>query len=288
MVAFLVLAAVFTVIELVFGKDKRPRAPRSRWVDVLHFVAARITEVPVGFVGLVVFAVFAIAAGWRGEPYEVWAAAHRSLFARLPGAVQVVVALFVVDFAGYWVHRVQHAPPLWRFHAIHHSSTRLDWLASVRNHPVSELVGRVLLLPPLLLLGIDVRVLATVAPLVGIWAIFLHANVPFRFGLLRYVIATPLFHRWHHSSEPEAHDKNFAGLFPIWDILFGTFYMPDRQPTAFGAAGEEVPEKFLAQLAYPFRRRSGYAPAQWPRSASGSSPICTSVPSRTTTASFGS
>ncbi|HEY6843585.1 MAG TPA: sterol desaturase family protein, partial [Thermoanaerobaculia bacterium] len=142
---------------------------------------------------------------------------------------------------------------LWRFHAIHHSSESLDWLAAARVHPVNEALGRILQLVPMFLLGFDPRVVAAAVPLLTFYAVFLHANVPWDFGPLRYVIATPRFHRWHHTSESEGLDKNFAGLFPWIDVLFGTFYMPDRQPQTFGVK-DSVPAGFLAQLAYPFRR----------------------------------
>ncbi len=88
-----------------------------------------------------------------------------------------------------------------------------------------------------------------------LYAIFVHANVRWDFGPLRALIATPRFHRWHHTSQAEGLDKNFAGLLPLWDALFGKYYMPDgRQPEVFGVAGEPVPEGFLAQLAYPFTK----------------------------------
>jgi sterol desaturase/sphingolipid hydroxylase (fatty acid hydroxylase superfamily) len=220
----------------------------------VHWIVALGANAPLNVVVTIALALGAFAVGYRGGSFETWLTGRNAIFHALPRGVQVLVALVVVDFAGYWIHRTQHGA-LWRFHAIHHSSTRLDWLAAARNHPIGELFGRVCAVP-LFLMGMDVRVLAVIAPVAGLWGVFLHANVPWRFGALRYVIATPLFHRWHHASEPEAHDKNFAGLFPIWDILFGTFYMPDRQPTSFGAAGEAVPEAFFAQLAYPFRRRT--------------------------------
>jgi sterol desaturase/sphingolipid hydroxylase (fatty acid hydroxylase superfamily) len=70
------------------------------------------------------------------------------------------------------------------------------------------------------------------------------------------VIASPVFHRWHHTSEEEGLDKNFAGLFPFIDLAFGTFYMPEgRQPERFGIVRDDVPDGLVAQLAYPFRRR---------------------------------
>lgn len=77
------------------------------------------------------------------------------------------------------------------------------------------------------------------------------------FGPLHYVIATPVFHRWHHTTEAEGQDKNFAGAFVWPDVLFGTFYLPQgRQPERFGIAGARPPESFFAQLAWGFRRRA--------------------------------
>jgi sterol desaturase/sphingolipid hydroxylase (fatty acid hydroxylase superfamily) len=82
-----------------------------------------------------------------------------------------------------------------------------------------------------------------------------------RLGPLRFVLASPAFHRWHHTSDEQGLDKNFAGLFPVWDLVFGTFYLPAEQPTAFGVR-DEVPAGFLAQLAWPFRGRApGASPA---------------------------
>jgi sterol desaturase/sphingolipid hydroxylase (fatty acid hydroxylase superfamily) len=75
------------------------------------------------------------------------------------------------------------------------------------------------------------------------------------------LIASPRFHRWHHTDESEARDKNFAGLLPAWDILFGTYYMPaDRRPTSFGTV-TPVPDGLLGQLTFPFRSRRPVAAA---------------------------
>jgi sterol desaturase/sphingolipid hydroxylase (fatty acid hydroxylase superfamily) len=90
------------------------------------------------------------------------------------------------------------------------------------------------------------------APVLTFYAIFLHANVNWDFGSLRTIIATPVFHRWHHSRDREALDKNFAGLLPLWDILFGTYYMPkDRHPRNFGIS-EPMPKSYLSQFWEPF------------------------------------
>ena len=80
----------------------------------------------------------------------------------------------------------------------------------------------------------------------------------FRFGSLRFLLATPEFHHWHHGAQAEAVDKNFAVHVPVIDWIFGTYHMPrDRWPEAYGLAGDPVPDGYLAQLTYPFLARRG-------------------------------
>jgi sterol desaturase/sphingolipid hydroxylase (fatty acid hydroxylase superfamily) len=163
----------------------------------------------------------------------------------LPVWAQTVTVLVAGDFIGYWAHRWFHGPRLWRFHAVHHSSEEVDWLSSVRLHPINDIGGRLLRAVPFAVLGFSPTVIAAYIPFLTFHALLLHANVKWTFGPLRYVISSPVFHRWHHSSELEAVGKNFSGLFPVWDVLFGTFYMPARQqPLTFGAPQAEVPEGF--------------------------------------------
>lgn len=174
-------------------------------------------------------------------------------FSSQPLPLQWIEVLIGSDLSGYWSHRLFHRHPLWRFHAIHHSSESLDWLAAARVHPLNEAISRVLQLLPLFLVGFDPRVVAGAVPVLTFYALFLHANVDWDFGPLRCVIATPRFHRWHHTSEDEGLDKNFAGLFPWIDSLFGTLYLPNnRSPKVFGTK-DIIPSNFLGQLAYPFR-----------------------------------
>ena len=236
-VALLLVAGVFAILE------RRWALRWTRRVDVVYWFFNPFVSRPLAALGAgLVFLAFGkhIGSSW---------------FASQPLAMQWIEVLIGGDLSGYFSHRLFHRRPLWRFHAIHHSSESLDWLAAARVHPVNEALGRVLQLVPMFLVGFDPRVIAAVVPLLTFYAVFLHANVSWDFGPLRYFIATPRFHRWHHTSESEGLDKNFAGLFPWIDLLFGTFYMPDRQPQTFGVA-DPVPSGFVAQLAYPFRRQN--------------------------------
>ena len=167
----------------------------------------------------------------------------------------LLIEMFLLgDLVGYWTHRWFHRLRQWKFHAVHHSSTQLDWLSALRVHPVNDVVSK--LAPALVLacLGFPLKALAGYVPLLTFYAILLHANVDWSFGALRYVIVSPLFHRWHHTTEEQGLNKNFAPLFPFVDLVFGTFYMPSGQrPERFGTSGTQVPETFLGQLLFPFR-----------------------------------
>ena len=91
--------------------------------------------------------------------------------------------------------------------------------------------------------------------IVAAQATFIHANVRWEFRPVRRYVATPAFHHWHHSAEREAIDRNFAVHTPIWDILFATYYLPDRWPAAYGLNRErDIPLRWVNQLIYPFRR----------------------------------
>jgi sterol desaturase/sphingolipid hydroxylase (fatty acid hydroxylase superfamily) len=173
---------------------------------------------------------------------------------RQPLWLQALEALVLADLIFYWVHRLFHTTRLWPFHAVHHSSEQLDWLSSMRFHPINDVVSRVVQAVPLVLLGFAPVAVVCVIPVIVVFIVVTHADVPWTWGPLKHVLVSPVYHHWHHSSEPEAVDKNFAGVLVLWDWLFGTRYMPaDRRPTVYGLVGEPTPGGFLTLLAHPFR-----------------------------------
>jgi sterol desaturase/sphingolipid hydroxylase (fatty acid hydroxylase superfamily) len=143
---------------------------------------------------------------------------------------------------------------MWRFHAVHHSSTQLDWLSALRVHPVNDVLSKLTPAVVLAVLGFPLKMAAGYTVFLTAYTILLHANVSWSFGPLRYLIASPLFHRWHHTREHEGQETNFAPLFPLIDIVFGTFHMPaGERPSRFGTVFTSVPRTFLGQLLFPFR-----------------------------------
>lgn len=175
----------------------------------------------------------------------------------LPIVVQVPLLILVADFTQYWVHRTCHVVPLlWRFHAIHHSIEQMDWLAGSRLHLVDVILTRGLTYVPIFVLGFSQPALIVYVALVALQATFIHANVRWEFRAVRRLVATPAFHHWHHAAERAAINKNFAVHVPIWDVLFGTYYLPDRWPSEYGlGGGQQVPQRWLTQFWFPFQQK---------------------------------
>ena len=174
---------------------------------------------------------------------------------QLPLWAQAVLFLVLSDFMLYWLHRLFHGDGFWKYHAVHHSSEELDWISAARFHPVTLFLGTIGVDVILLMAGISPNVMLWVGPFNTFHSAFVHANLNWTLGPFKYVLATPVFHRWHHTPLEEGGNTNFAGTFPIWDILFGTFLMPEnRLPESYGKDEARMPNEIVGQLAYPFRR----------------------------------
>jgi sterol desaturase/sphingolipid hydroxylase (fatty acid hydroxylase superfamily) len=257
-IGLVVLSAVFWGIERwrpALPAQKR-RAADTR-VDLAYwFFTPLVTRTASRIAIGIIFIVIAASQGLTLDELRATFTTRQTWAASLPLWVQAPLILLLADVLAYWTHRLFHARWLWPFHAIHHSSTAVDWLSSVRLHPVNDAVARVVQVLPLYWLGFNAAALAAAVPVLTFYALLLHANLSWSYGPLRYVIASPVFHRWHHTSETEGLDRNFAGLFPFIDLAFGTFYMPPgRLPQRFGITGDPVPDGLVAQLLYPFRRQ---------------------------------
>ena len=256
-VGFALLSVVFWFIERRWpALPRRPRAKGATLTDIIWWFttpfSARLALLVAAVVAAIVIAfAFGVPAGEGLKRFFD----RDTAIGRQPLWLQTIEIIVLLDLASYWGHRWFHrVKPLWPFHAVHHSSEWVDWLASVRVHPVNEIGMKLLQAAPLLVLGFNFTAVSVAAPVLTVYAIFIHANVPFGFGPMRYVFATPVFHRWHHTSQEEGLDRNFSGGFVWPDMLFGTFYLPKgKQPERFGLFGERVPENFWSQLGWGFR-----------------------------------
>ena len=166
--------------------------------------------------------------------------------------LQAIEILLIIDFVDYWTHRFLHSSRFWRIHAVHHSAKQMDWISSSRMHPLNDLITRSCQLIPLVIFGFAPSAIIGIVPFLSFYVVFLHSNIRWDFGPLRYVLVSPCYHHWHHSSDDEALDRNFAGFFPIWDILFDTIYFPRHYPKQYGLKSHQPAESFIAHMKYPF------------------------------------
>ena len=240
---------IFVLIEKLFPLYKGQIIFRKEWqVDMVHFAVNHF------IVGLALLTVnFAIHRlfGWMAND------SVRGFIQSIYFVPQLLLCILAADFVQYWTHRAYHEIPLlWRFHAVHHSAKTMDWLAGSRQHILELICTRVGVLGALYVLGFDKVVMDAYIIVVGFQAVFNHANVHLPWGPLKYLIVTPDFHHWHHSSDDVAIDKNYAAHYAFLDHLFGTAIKGQTGfPEKYGVQGDYMPDGFTKQLMFPFRSR---------------------------------
>lgn len=242
------LALIFVPMERVFAQRPQQSTFRPGWTtDVLHFFVSHL---------LVQMSAWLTLAPAAAATRLIVAPELQMAVSTLPWIVQFLLIVLVADLGEYTMHRAFHRVPwLWRFHAIHHSSEHIDWLAGSRLHLVDVVITRGFTFIPIALMGFADSPVYTYLVFVSFHAVFIHANVRFRFAGIEYWIVTPRFHHWHHSSEREARDKNFAVHLPWIDRVFGTYYCPqDRWPLHYGLGENPMPDSYWSHLIWPFRK----------------------------------
>lgn len=151
-----------------------------------------------------------------------------------PSAWKILLALAMVDFILYWVHRAQHRWMwMWRTHAWHHSTTELYWFSGFRTSFLHSLIYNLpqAALPMLVfqLTPLEAGVAYAIGVLVQFWE---HTNVSVDIGPLSRILVTPKYHRIHHAAS-ERRGRNLAPIFSVWDRMFGTYVDPDSMPEDF-------------------------------------------------------
>ena len=241
----LLLCAIFVPLERLAGVRRQAIARREfltdlGWYALNSILVGMLLGVPLALMG---------AAIHQLIPHAILDA-----IAALPGWLRLVLALLVGEVGFYWGHRFTHEIPLlWRFHAIHHSARDVDFLTNTRAHPVDMVFPRLWGFIPVLALGLtgDSGTLNALVLVAGtLWGFFIHANVRWRFGFLEHIIATPFFHRWHHTGDG-LRDRNYAAMFACMDHIFGTFHRPDHWPDRYGIDAP-MPASLGGQLLQPF------------------------------------
>lgn len=164
--------------------------------------------------------------------------------------------VFLGDFIGYWRHRLEHTSVLWPTHAVHHSDTEMNWLTLQRFHPINRITTTVIDSAFLLALGFPAWAAVANGLVRHYYGYFIHADLPWTYGPLGKIFVSPAMHRWHHAREYRYAGTNFATVFSVFDLAFGTFQLPGPCDVDVGLE-DDMGKGVAGQLAYPFRRWFG-------------------------------
>jgi len=211
------------------------RVPAEHWsdrrgvgIDVLYTMLYRLGIVPLAFFFLLTPLVDAAQGALRLAGMPTF-----NLEDLVPGLAASPLAAFVVylvvlDLADYWRHRLQHRFEWWwSLHALHHSQRQMSFWTDNRNHLLDDLIGSLWFAGIALVIGVPPGQFLLIVIATRMIESFSHANVRIWFGALgERLLVSPRFHRRHHAigfgHEGAARGCNFAVLFPVWDVIFGT------------------------------------------------------------------
>ena len=216
MPAFLILV----LLEKWYGWYKGNDTVRN--MDMVSSLSSGVTNVTKDVLGI---SVAVLGYGWLVERIAI---THIQT-----GWLTFLVAFIVLDFAGYWVHRIDHKINFfWNSHIVHHSSEEFNLACALRQSISSFVKLFSFLLIPAALLGVPAIVIATIAPIHLFAQFWYHTRHIGRMGFLEKILVTPSHHRVHHAINKEYLDKNLGQIFIFWDKLFGTFQeeLPDVIP----------------------------------------------------------
>ncbi len=244
----LLMTLLLSPIEVLWPAYREQSVFRSEWVlDVGYFL---FTHLPTQLTTFLILLPATQLTAVFGNPTLL------EMTRSLPWLVQFFLGVLVADLAEYAIHRAMHKVPwMWRFHAIHHSSKALDWIAGSRAHIVEDLAVRGFILIPLMFV-FSHNIMVAYLLFVALHATWAHCNFGPTIKWMEPFVVFPRFHHWHHTAQRDAIDKNFSIHFPWIDRIFGTYYFPkDKWPDTYGLDNEDIPDTFLGQTFYPFTRK---------------------------------
>lgn len=199
---------------------------------------------------LVVLPYVALPSVWIGAQLGA-PAVLTGFWAQIPWALTGIAAVVVGDYIGYWRHRLEHHPLLWRFHATHHSDREMNWFSLNRMHPVNRLTTVTIDLTLLGLAGFPLWAVALNGLVRTSWGYFIHADVRWTLGPAGKLLISPSAHRWHHARDEATAGKNFATVFTLWDRMHGT-WQPSPEPFRDSTGVEGHSGGFLFEILQPF------------------------------------
>lgn len=172
----------------------------------------------------------------------------QSIWAGIPAPLTLLILLVAHDLCDYWNHRFMHLRWIFPVHAVHHSDAHVDGMTTFRVHAFEWLVMQVSYVLLMSWLGAPALPAAVLGFLIMIHNCYVHLDLDWTHGPFRYVLASPRFHRWHHADNEIAYGKNLANIFPIFDVMFGTYINPGPCTGPLGARTQGVPSTNLPKL----------------------------------------
>ncbi len=258
---FLVYLITF-MLEVIFPKRiNYPLIQRKGfWTDLLYIIFIDFTIQVIGLYAMTSAVEFLTLKGLGAMGIQT---PIFNLHDALPPGLRFVFFFIAIDFLQWFGHFLLHRSNfLWQFHKIHHAQETLGFASTRHFHFGEYLVLKPAFWIPFALLGFKMELYVIYYVWIAYFLTFLsHTNIKVNFGFLNYIFITPQTHYWHHSRNiPGKYGVNYASALAIWDVLFGFFYNPkDKQPI-LGIPDNDVPDSFLGQMAYPFKRLFTKAP----------------------------
>jgi sterol desaturase/sphingolipid hydroxylase (fatty acid hydroxylase superfamily) len=255
--ALYMLVPFLWLLEYLFPADpQQPILTKSLYQDLFWFVLKLPTEI------LIIGTCLGLVEGFYASNLSFLTVAGTTQW---PAYLQILAALFVGEFAFWFSHFVRHkVAAFWTFHAVHHSQKQMNFATEDRTHFADQLITNLVVLLPLLMFQVgNLQAVAILVIYRSIHLRFVHANVKLNLGWLGWIVASPQFHRVHHSVERGHSDKNFGALLSVFDYAFGTAH-PSRTvypPTGIDDAAfpdearfsvRQLPLNWLRQTVYPF------------------------------------
>lgn len=157
----------------------------------------------------------------------------------IPLWAYVLIGLLLLDLIGaYAAHWAEHRiKPLWMFHIIHHTDTNVDTTSANRHHPGESVIRFVFTLFGVFIVGAPIGIVMLYQAISVVLSQFNHANIALPKSVdrvLSWVIVSPDMHKIHHHYIMPYTDTNYGNIFSIWDRLFGTFAVLDREKIVYG------------------------------------------------------
>lgn len=222
---------------------------QRRQKKALYNVADTITNVSCGMSDRL-FSLF-----FDGVQYVIWSAIGNrfGIFAIPGGWLGVVLCLLVTDFVWYWYHRLGHEVRfLWAVHSLHHQSENYNISVGFRIS-IFQYIVRTCFWIALPILGFSADVIVLVLVGHALYQLLLHTQVVPRLGFIEKILVTPSTHRVHHGVNDIYLDKNYGGMFVIWDRLFGT-YEPETEEVKYGITDQTGNMTILEAHTYGFKQ----------------------------------